>query len=241
MLKLKDEHSPENRLGDRETMVITTITTKKTTRQVARWDKENGWPWHRCAQIEYHALDTLSKSKTSTSPTSLLLALSFLLQLTRLFLLSRSGTSHSNTPPDPRCNNSQSHRRPHAHTHTRRSGIRVWSFEDWNPRSKGFESLEGWNPTTLKTVRSSHRTILKGFRVSRRVLKGFRVSSRGKVEARGRGWLLELSPPLQQQSSVELGSEHNGSWRSLCEELSIFVMKVCDVSLTLCIFFSLSF
>lgn len=42
MLKLKDEHSPENRLGDRETMVITTITTKKTTRQVARCDKENG-------------------------------------------------------------------------------------------------------------------------------------------------------------------------------------------------------
>jgi hypothetical protein len=36
MLKLKDEHSPENRLGDRETMVITKITTKKTTRQVAR-------------------------------------------------------------------------------------------------------------------------------------------------------------------------------------------------------------
>lgn len=195
MVKLKHEHNPENRLGDRETMVITTITTTKTTRQVARWDKENGWPWHRCAQIEYHALDTLSKSKTSTSPTSLLLALSYLLQLMRLFLLSRSGTSHSNTPPDPRCNNSRSHRRPHAHTRTRRSRIRVWSFEDWNPRSKGFESLEGWNPTTLKTVRSSHLTILKGFRVSRRVLKGFRVSTRGRVEARGRGWLLELSLP----------------------------------------------
>ncbi len=194
---------------------------------MAQWDKENGWPWHRCAQIEYHALDTLSKSKTSTSPTSLLLALSFLLQLMRFFLLSRSGTSHSNTPPIPRCNNSRSHRRPHAHTHTRRSGIRVWSFEGWNPRSKGFESLEGWNPTTLKTVRSSHRTILKRFRVSRRVLKGFRVSIRGRVEARGRGRLLDLSLPLQQQSSVQLGSEHNGRWRSLCEELSIFVMKVC--------------
>jgi hypothetical protein len=32
MLKLKDEHSPENRLGDRETMVITTITTKKNNK-----------------------------------------------------------------------------------------------------------------------------------------------------------------------------------------------------------------
>jgi hypothetical protein len=47
----------------------------------------------------------------------------------------------------------------------------------------------------LKTVRSSHRTILMGFRVSRRVLKGFRVSTRGRVEAQGRGWLLELSLP----------------------------------------------
>jgi hypothetical protein len=36
MLKLKHAHSAENRLGDRETMVITTITTTKTTRQVAR-------------------------------------------------------------------------------------------------------------------------------------------------------------------------------------------------------------
>ncbi len=61
------------------------------------------------------------------------------------------------------------------------------------------------------------------------------------MEARRRGRLLDLSRPLQQQSSVKLGSEHNGRWRSLCEELSIFVMKVCDVSLTLCIFFSLSF
>jgi hypothetical protein len=32
MVKLKHEHSPENRLGDRETMAITTITTTKTTR-----------------------------------------------------------------------------------------------------------------------------------------------------------------------------------------------------------------
>jgi small subunit ribosomal protein S6e len=46
------------------------------------------------------------------------------------------------------------------------------------------------------------------------------------VEARGRGRLLDLSLPLQQQSSVQLGSEHNGRWRSLCEELSIFVMKL---------------